>query len=177
MRASPTSAIFLAIGLSLCGQAHAVEARVDPKLRAFLRQQFTKDDSPGFETYAAIASANLTKEGPPTVLVYLTGNGWCGSGGCTLAFIRAKGGSFQVLSQTPIVQLPVKVLPSRTRGWSDLAVGVRGGGAQPGFAKLSFTGKRYAGHPSTSPRVPAGQGTVLIAEHDRGEALSPSRRH
>jgi hypothetical protein len=173
MRFVLPSAICVAVWASVCGQAQALEAKLDSKLRGFLKEQFAKDDSPGFETYAAVARANLTNNGLPMVVVYLTGNEWCGSAGCTLAVVQPIGGTFKVLSRTPIVQLPVKVLTSRAHGWSDLAVGVGGGRAKSRLVKLSFNGKGYAGNPSTSPHVSAKLGTVLIAENERGEALSP----
>jgi hypothetical protein len=39
-------------------------------------------------------------------LVYVSGQRWCGSGGCTLLILQPQGSSFRVIGKVTIVQLP-----------------------------------------------------------------------
>src|SRR5665213_3420245 len=102
MRAALPFVVSLACALTVVGRGHARETMLDSKLRAFLQTEFAKDDAAGFTTRAAVAKANLTKAGPPVFAVYLMGNSWCGSGGCTLALIQPQGASFKVMSRTAL---------------------------------------------------------------------------
>jgi len=83
------------------------------------------------------AFAQLTN-GAHQVVVYVSGPHWCGTGGCTLLVLTSGNGSYQVVSKTIGVQLPVRVLPGETGGWHDL--GVR---SAEGAKRLAFNGRRY----------------------------------
>ena len=47
-----------------------------------------------------------------------------------------------------IVNAPVRLLATRSRGWRDLGVHVAGGGARASDARLPFDGTAYAVNPS-----------------------------
>ena len=81
--------------------------------------------------------------------------------------------TLRVMSRTTVAQLPVKVLPSRSRGWKDLAVAIHGGGVTPGFARLTFKGQGYTANPTVAPRVEADHAKILIPADDHGEPLTP----
>jgi hypothetical protein len=89
------------------------------------------------------------------VIVYLTGRGWCGSGGCRMLILAPEGTSFKIIAETTITRLPIRVLATKSNGWHDITIMVAGGGIQPGYeAVLSFDGKTYPSNPSVPPAHP-----------------------
>ncbi len=118
----------------------------------------------------ATAEADLDGDGTPEVLAYLGGPMFCGTGGCNLVVLkRAKqaDGSegFRKMGETSVVQLPVGVLASRTRGWRDIGVTVSGGGMAEGIARLRFNGKAYPQNASDEVSAEAASvGKILITE-------------
>lgn len=100
----------------------------------------------------SIAIADLNGDTSPEGLVYVTGAGWCGSGGCPLYILRRNARRWQLVNSVTLVNLPVRMLMTKSGGWHDLAVRVRGGGIMPGYeAVLRFDGRRYPGNPSVPP--------------------------
>jgi hypothetical protein len=84
--------------------------------------------------------------------VYLIDAKWCGSGGCSCLILAPDGSSYNIITQTSVTQLPIRVLSTKTNGWHDLAVGVAGGGIQPGYAaRLRFDGSTYPSNPTVPP--------------------------
>ena len=112
------------------------------------------------------ARVDLNADGRDEVIVHVTGRDVCGSGGClTLAFTPEGDGYRQIMRAT-VSRLPVGVAGSRSNGWSDLVVGVRGGGMDSGRAVLAFDGSAYPSNPTVPPARPAPSGmaeTILIA--------------
>jgi hypothetical protein len=95
--------------------------------------------------------------------VYLTGP-FCGSGGCTGLLLGQTASSFKVIDRFTLVQLPIKILQSKSNGWNDIAMPVHGGGILPGhIAWLRFNGRKYPSNPSLAPTLPPKfrAGTVL----------------
>jgi hypothetical protein len=93
--------------------------------------------------------ADLQDDGTHEAIVYLMGRDWCGSGGCTVLILAPQGSSFGIVTKITLVQLPIRVLATKSNGWHDLGVWVGGGGIQPGHeAKLSFNGKTYPKNPT-----------------------------
>jgi hypothetical protein len=170
----PLRSILLSALLAVCGSAGAQTPapELTPSLRSFLQAldgRF-RDGS----TRISVAAADLSGKGSPVVLVYLSGRSWCGSGGCGLLILSSSSGKYRVITKTTVTQLPIKILASRTHGWRDLAVGVGGGGAAPGLAKLAFNGHRYPSNPTIAPRAPdAAAGAVLIPPDAPGAPLYP----
>jgi hypothetical protein len=127
-------------------------------------------------TRYSVAFVDLDDDGTPEALVYLSGPKWCGSGGCSLLILRPDGPSWKVITRTTVTQLPIRVLSTKTNGWHDLAVGVRGGGIQAGYeARLRFNGRKYPGNPSSPPaqklRTNAEGKVVISAETRRACSL------
>jgi hypothetical protein len=65
------------------------------------------------------------------VIVYVTGQFVCGSGGCDLSIYTPRGRSWRQVTTVSITRPPISVLDSRHRGWRDLSVFVSGGGIRP----------------------------------------------
>jgi hypothetical protein len=101
------------------------------------------------------------------VVVYVTGDGWCGSGGCRLLVLEPKRKGWAVLGRTTITRPPVLRLRRTSHGYRDLGVFVTGGRIIPGYeAALPFDGKRYSENPTIPPAVAMRgepEGVVLIA--------------
>lgn len=98
------------------------------------------------------AFVDLKGDGRQEAIVYLSGAGWCGSGGCTALVLTPQGSSYRIVTKLTVVQLPIRVLMSKSNGWHDLSVQVKGGGnIRPYEAVLSFNGSTYPRNPTVSP--------------------------
>jgi hypothetical protein len=86
-------------------------------------------------------------------VVYVEGSDICGSGGCKMYLLEEHGNDFRVRARTTITWLPISKLATRTLGWSDLAVGVGGGGLPAHRVRLQFDGWKYQGNPSLAPAL------------------------
>lgn len=146
-------------------------------LKAFLRTYLHETAVPAddaFKTRYAVAWKDLNDDGRPEAIVYLMGNEWCGSGGCTLLVLEQSGDGFTVRGRATIARTPIAVLTSTNHGWRDLVVQVGGGGGWSGQAVLPFRGDRYASNPTVRPARRLGgheAAEVLIKADDRGEVL------
>jgi len=113
--------------------------------------------------------ANLADGGRAQILIYVTGPHWCGTGGCNLLVANSTDGSYQVVSKTIGVQLPVRILFSKTAGWHDLGVE-----SAEGSKLLSFNGRRYPINAYSFPsRHLSGEvaGTIVIPTTAEGVPL------
>ena len=167
--ASIVRAFVLAIGTAVALPAQQVTASYSPgeQLMVFLRAYLgDADDS----TTRITAVGVKTQDGKSEEIVYVSGRGWCGSGGCTMLVLEPKDSTFSVLGRVTIVQLPIRVLPSMHHGHPDIVVLVQGGGIRAGYeAVLSFNGKRYPPNPSVRPATrhrSGAKGNVIIASTD-----------
>lgn len=115
----------------------------------------TRDTSTRFVS----ASVSLDDK-TPMVLGIVSGQGWCGSGGCMALLLRQDDLSFKVIQEFTLVRPPIRVLCSKTNGWRDLALWVGGGGLSPTVVALRFDGSEYPTNPSLAPSV----STAVLAE-------------
>jgi hypothetical protein len=134
---------------------HQPSASRDNPLAKFLRK-YLPEPYPAFEREGATryssVPVDLKDDGSKEVIVYISGRGWCGSGGCRMLILYPEGGSYRVVTETTITRLPIRVLATKSNGWHDISVVVAGGGIRPGYeAVLSFDGKTYPGNPSVPP--------------------------
>ena len=160
-------AISLFLGIGAFAQTTAQNSSAkDESLKKFLQKYESKVGSPEQKsTRYAVASVDLKDDGRQQVIVYLLGPLWCGSGGCSALVLAPNGSSFKVVTRTTVTQLPILVLPEKTNGWHDLAVGVSGGGIPAHAARLRFNGKKYPSNPTVPPaqKLPKkAQGQVVI---------------
>ncbi|HEV7660849.1 MAG TPA: hypothetical protein VGO55_13505 [Allosphingosinicella sp.] len=166
--------LVLAASLLLPAAATAQPAR-DQALRNFLRTSFADARAEWPDTSYLAAFADLNGDGRDEALVSLQSGMFCGSGGCALYVYTPAGASWRQVAELTIVNAPVRLLNTRSRGWRDLAVTVRGGGIHiPREARMRFDGRTYASNPSLAPRLRRGTpGRVLIGEPQRSRRLFP----
>jgi len=145
----------------------------DESLHAFLQTAFAEARENWADTSYVRAFADLNGDGRDEALVSLRSGLFCGSGGCALYIYTAAGASWREVAELTIVNAPVRLLNTRSRGWRDLAVHVRGGGVDlPREARISFDGRTYASNPSLAPRLRSGTpARVLIGDADEGRRL------
>ncbi len=128
--------------------------------------QFLRGWDDDRQTQHIAAFVDLNGDGVPEAIVYVSGQKWCGSGGCAALILSQAEGSWSIMTQLSVTRLPIRVLKNSSHGWRDLGVWVAGGGIVPGYeAGLAFDGKKYPGNPTVPParRLTAGTpGEVVI---------------
>ncbi len=152
----------------------AAEDSLKTFLRSYLRTFSGGDDK---TTRYLAAFVDLSGGGKREAIVYVSGQTWCGSGGCTTLVLARKDSSYRLVTDIAITRPPVCVLTNRSHGWRNISVWVGGGGINPGYeAELRFDGKTYPENPSVPPARPlAGnaEGQVAISESGEGTLLYP----
>jgi hypothetical protein len=151
-------------------------------LRNYLGEPYPPIEREGPTRYSS-ALVDLNDDGTEEVIVYLSGAGWCGTGGCNMLILAREGTSYRIVTETTITRRPVRMLASKSNGWHDISVLVAGGGIQPGYeAELSFDGKTYPSNPSVLPAHPLQnplenevRRKTVISETAKDEALYPSQ--
>jgi hypothetical protein len=140
------------IGVLRGQQSTIASSSQDESLKEFLRNYLNPGRLVPDKTTRITAVSVKTKTEAAVEVLYVSGQHWCGSGGCTLLILEPHGTSFRVLGRVSIVQLPVRLLPSTNNGYPDFGVRVKGLGNQAGYeAELSFNGATYPKNPSISP--------------------------
>jgi|SRR5579872_700291 len=128
------------------------------------------------------ASVDLQDNGTDEAIVYLSGDGWCGSGGCMMLVLAPQTSSYRVVARFTITWPPIRVLETKSHGWHGIAVWMQGGGIEPGYeAEFSFNGKTYVSDDKTSlrpskrlrERVLPGKVVISSAAFERAERLYP----
>lgn len=104
-------------------------------------------------TNYAWAEADLNGDGAPEQFVFATDADWCGSGGCTLFVLTKEAGSYRQVLRSTVTRRPVRLLPTQSHGWRDIAVNISGGGVTPEAVRLSFNGLKYPANPTLAPRL------------------------
>jgi hypothetical protein len=116
------------------------------------------------------AWADLDGDGKKEAIVYLSGGGWCGSGGCKTLVLKSDGFSFKLITKISLSRLPICMLSTKSHSWHDLTILVQGGGTiEPYEAELRFNGNTYPSNPTVAPAQPLRQkaeGKVLISYDD-----------
>lgn len=159
----------MTVGVTITSQGQESTAFSHPgeALKNYLRDYLSVGGKVSPDMTTRITAVEVeTENGKAEDIVYVSGQRWCGSGGCTLLILEPAESTFNVLGRVTIVQLPIRLLSSRKYGHPDIGVTVQGGGIQTGYeAVLSFNGKRYPGNPSLPParKTHLAQGKVIIA--------------
>jgi len=156
-------------GVSQAQDSAAVRQTAEP-LKAFLRSYLSLWGKVSPDKTTQITAVTVkTNSGKPEDIVYVSGQDWCGSGGCTLLILEPSEATFKILGKVTIVQLPVRLLASSRNWHPDIGVTVQGGGVRVGYeAVLSFNGENYPRNPSLPParKAAAVQGKVIIANNE-----------
>lgn len=158
------------------GQQASIAGHKNEEVKAYLRSYLNVGGKSAHDkaTKVTIAVVNTNPRDAEEFIVYLSGGGWCGSGGCMMLVLKPTGSSFRVIGRVTIVHLPISILASTHYGRPDIGVLVAGGGVlSPYTAVLSFNGRRYPGNPSVLPAREEGvlRGKVLIGTADEGVSL------
>ncbi len=173
--------VAMLIGAAFGQQGDAATNRPSEALKAFLRIYLGpvpvnfEEENP---TRITVVSVKTEDNAGEEQVVYVTGRGWCGSGGCTMIIVEPFKSSFKVLGRVTIVQLPIRLLSSIENGHPDIGVWVQGGGIQPGYeAVVSFNGTNYSANYSDnlstppSRRVKGIEGKKIITTTDNSVPL------
>ncbi len=120
----------------------------DASLHAFLQSTFADARAETPQMAYTAAFADLNSDGRQEALVMPHAGLFCGSGGCALYIYTRYGAAWRQVDEQTIVGQSVRLLPTRTRGWRDLAVNIRGGGFDlPRQIRLRFNGQGYRAGP------------------------------
>jgi len=147
-------------------------------LKLFLQQVHGPaiDDEDKTSEYS-VALVDLDGDGIKEAIVHVVGPHRCGTGGCNTLILRRNGSAWRVVTEISITREPIRVLATKSNGWSDLGVWVQGGGIQPGYeALLAFDGKTYPANPSVEPArelTTKVKGTVVLSRTSRKIPLYP----
>lgn len=155
----------IAVGLWSCANANNSSASSVATLRSFLQKKVGWGPVSDKAMRYSFSRVSLDGNGSKQILVYVSGPGWCGSGGCTALLLEPYDSSFRVIDKFTLARLPIRILSSKTHGWHDLAMPVGGGGIIHGYiALLRFDGHKYPSNPSMAPKLPVklvGTGTEV----------------
>jgi hypothetical protein len=149
-------------------------AQIPSDLRHFLQTQSgdPRDPENADVTYRA-ASVHL-HDGGEQYIVYWSGTGICGTGGCDMSVIERRGHTFHTVTETTVTRLPVRVLDSQTNGWQDIGVLVTWGEVRGYEARLRFNGKKYPSNPSSQPDSHHATGKTVLSESTPAVPLFPA---
>jgi hypothetical protein len=112
-----------------------------------------------------IARIDLNADGKEEVLALMNGkSAYRGSGGTTMFILKGTENGFESLGSVKVVNEPIYARKSVKNGFRDLLVTVRGGGATPGLAMLSFDGRNYPASPGEAAAKQEDSDQVLFAE-------------
>jgi len=162
-----------AIAVTLFLASVAVHAELPADVLSELRKEFAGDEA--VPTRYVEASADLNGDGKNELLVHVIGPAACGSGGCPTLVYTVLGSGHWRMATIGLTNLPIRASATRTRGWRNLIVNVRGGGAKAGDVELLFDGRGYPKNPTLPGKfvtASAGGGDVLIAELSSFEAAT-----
>ena len=132
-------------------------------VKADLGKDFPLTENARFTT----AFSDLNGDGTDEVLVYLSDQSVCGSGGCNLYVLTKAGDKWAVENHLTIARPPIYRLSTSTNGWADLGVTVSGGGLREAVMKVSRRAGGYASNPSMPPAVaidPKGAMVLISSE-------------
>jgi hypothetical protein len=138
----------------------------------YLKSLAVRDTRPSRYIYTFV---HLSNEDRAEAVVYLSGDPWCGSGGCTILILNANDAGFKVISHLPATKLPIRLLKAKSHGWHDLAVWRHGSGINY-EERLVYDGVGYWFSSSdVKGRRAVGQeeGKVILSSKDKEAILHP----
>ncbi|HET7222983.1 MAG TPA: hypothetical protein VFI81_07285, partial [Rhodanobacteraceae bacterium] len=125
-------------------------ARCVPAPRSLVKALASSNDGNAGPYIAALV--DLNGDGSPEAVVFRTGGGMCGTGGCNLTVFQRRGDTWYPVGGAGIANPPVRVLRQRTDGWASLSVVQRGGSTSPGITEiLQFNGSWYSASHQAAP--------------------------
>ncbi len=143
-------------------------------IQAALRQTYAME---GAETRYVAAKVDLNGDGSDEYVAYLLGPMACGTGGCNTVVFSADRDGWASIGDIPVTRTPIRVSPRATDGWSNLIVGIGGGGGASGAAEVAHGAKGYAANPTGAGATKVddltGATTIIeAADFSSGQVLS-----
>lgn len=152
--------IALVVSVLVCGIAHST-----PPILSLTQVALQAIDPEIRPDHYDIARADLDGDGKEDVLALMNGkSSYCGSGGCTMFVLKGNDDGFSNVCSVKVVNPPIYLRKTSTKGMRDLLATVRGGGATPGLAALKFDGTRYPAAPGETTAKEEHGDSVLFAE-------------
>lgn len=142
------------------------ETKRDIKLERALIKEFELDSYQDNVRYY-YNKVDLNGDGIDEIFVYLVGPSMCGTGGCSGAVFKQGGQEYSLLSKFSLVNNPVIISNSKTKGYRDIVMNVYGGGIESFFALLKYNGITYPSNPSIQPKLKAWtkvEGIAIVAD-------------
>lgn len=161
----------LVVSVLVCGIAHST-----PPIISLAQAALQSIDPEIKPDHYDIARTDLDGDGKEDVLALMNGkSGYFGSGGCTLFVLKGKDGGFAHVCSVKVVNPPIYLRKTSTKGMRDLLATVRGGGATTGLATLTFNGTSYPAAPGEATTQKEDGDLELFAEKptpfDKSDAL------
>lgn len=133
---------------AVCFAQPQKNSKQDESLRKFLQDYLAVSRSDDREpTRYSSAFVDLRDDGTQEIIVYVTGDFFCGSGGCTTLILAPKDSSYRVVTKMSTTRSPIRVLETKSNGWHDISIMKRvwygEGNIYAQEEKLSFNGKYY----------------------------------
>ena len=178
--------LFFAQWLLVCVALLAADKPEHPKLHVALNAHLlaNKKSYFGAAPFKPISPAEYRTElvdlnGDDTreALVLMLGLYWGGTGGQTMFIFRGTEERFKFVGRMTCVRFPMEgsvcVMKSKSNGWRDLAVRLRGRGAGQKYAHMKFGGTRYPLNPTTEQELGGWPGSdyILISGDGTAKAL------
>lgn len=142
------------------------EIERDIKLeRALVKELALEKDEDNVRYY--YNKVDLNEDGKPEIFAYLVGSPVCGTGGCSAVIFKQENEQYTVLSKFTLVNNPVIISNSKTKGYRDIIMHVSGGGIESFSALIRYDGTTYPSNPSIQPKVMPGtkvNGIAIIAD-------------
>jgi len=142
------SLALLAAGLAISPLHAAAPAQLRVAVNAYIQKQ---GDSTMPEFRHVLI--DLDADSQPDAIVLLTGQAWCGAGGCTMLVLRHTDTGFTLVSSSTVVSEPIRISAERQHNWSSLIVFAN----KVGDVMLQFDGTRYPRNASLQPKASAAQ--------------------
>lgn len=128
------------------------ETERDIKLeRALVKELALEKDEDNVRYY--YNKVDLNEDGKPEIFAYLVGSLVCGTGGCSAVIFKQENEQYTVLSKFTLVNNPVIISNSKTKGYRDIIMHVSGGGIESFSALIRYDGTTYPSNPSIQPKV------------------------
>ncbi len=139
--------------------------------QAVANMLITEDGDNAQSNTVIAGTADLDGDGKEEILAYIMGPSYCGTGGCQLRIFKFQevannGIAFTPIAKMTVADLPIGMLNSKTNGYADLAVTVRGGGGSSGVALVPFDGANYAANPTVEPAKLTKEPSAMILSAD-----------
>lgn len=97
---------------------------------------------------------DLNDDGQLDAVVFISGDEYCGTGGCEILIFKGGGKEFSLLTELAVSRPPIWVSVNKTKGWRDLVLLNSGGGIKSYYSILKFDGKSYPDNPTVEPALP-----------------------